>query len=57
MKTILLGTEKESRMIFSSLVFLKGASEEFVVKRTLAFLKELGVESVGWCSDRTRYMP
>ncbi len=54
MKTILVCREKESRITFRSVVPLKGASEGFAVRRTLAFLKEVGMEasSVFFRSDQ-----
>ena len=43
--TILVAKEKASKMLMATVVPLKRWSVEFTVKRTPAFLKEIGLES------------
>ena len=43
--TILAAKERNSKMLMATVVPMKGASVEFPVKRVLAFLKEIGLES------------
>ena len=45
--TILVAKEKFSKMSMSSVVPMKGGSVEFPVRRGLAFLKGIGIESTG----------
>ena len=42
--TILVAKEKSSRMTLATMVPMKGASVEYPVRRTLTFLKEVGLE-------------
>ena len=46
-KTIIVAKDRDSRMIMSSVVPLKGSSNKFAAKMIKAFLKELGVEHAG----------
>ena len=41
--TVLVARERNSRMTLSSIVPHKGASEEWVIRRMLAFVGELGI--------------
>ena len=43
--TVLVAKERNSKMTMSTVVPMKGASEEWAVRRLLAFLKELGLEN------------
>ena len=45
MDTIIVVRERSSRMTMATVVPLKGASNEFVARRVLAFIKELGLET------------
>ena len=42
--TILVAKEKSSKMTLATVVPMKGASLEYPVRRTLTFLKEIGLE-------------
>ena len=42
--TILVAREKSTRMTLATVVPMKGASVEYPVRRTLSFLKEIGLE-------------
>lgn len=42
--TVMVAREKMSRMTMATLVPMKGASQEFPVRRLLSFIKELGAE-------------
>ena len=42
---ILVIKERDTRMMYSMLVGEKGAADEHVIKRIIAFIKELGYES------------
>ena len=45
-RSILIAKDKESRMIMSSVVPVKGTRDDFVAKRVRAFIRELGFEHV-----------
>ena len=44
--TVSVLKERSTRMVMSSVVPMKGASDDWAVKRVLAFIKELGLEAV-----------
>ena len=43
-KCIVVGKDRETKMVMCSVVPFKGASHEFLAKRIRAFIKELGFE-------------
>ena len=54
MATVLVAREKSTRMTLATVVPMKGRSVEYSVRRTLSFLKEIGLEGadVVFKSDR-----